>query len=79
MSRRRQLRTLRGMEQDIADSEPGLYAFFLSFNRRGFGREMPATEKVTGGLRRLMRRRHRPSPSFPGRSVLDWREDSGER
>jgi hypothetical protein len=59
VNRRRQLRTLRGMEHDIADSEPGLYAFFLGFNRRAFGREMPLTEKVPGPLRRLMRRRRR--------------------
>jgi hypothetical protein len=59
-ARRRRLRILRDLEQDIADSEPGLYAFFLSFNRRGFGREMPVTERVSAGpLRRLMRRERR--------------------
>jgi hypothetical protein len=57
--RRGQLRTLREIERDIADSAPGLYAFFLSFNRRGFGRDMPRTEDTEdfgpGRLRRLAR------------------------
>jgi hypothetical protein len=56
--RRGQLRTLREVEREIADSEPGLYAFFLSFNRRGFGRDMPQTEVFgPGRLERLARRR----------------------
>ena len=58
--RRGGLRTLRELERDIADSEPGLYAFFLSFNRRGFGRDMPQTEDFESGrLERLARRRRR--------------------
>jgi hypothetical protein len=51
---------LRELERDIADSEPGLYAFFRSFNRRGFAREMPDTETVADGpLRWLARRKRR--------------------
>jgi hypothetical protein len=57
-SRRGQLRALRRVEREIADSEPGLYAFFLSFNRRAAGRDMPQTETSgSGPLRRLARRR----------------------
>jgi hypothetical protein len=60
-SRRGQLRALRRVEREIADSEPGLYAFFLSFNRRAEGRDMPRTEDAedsgSGRLRRLARRR----------------------
>jgi hypothetical protein len=52
----RQLRTLREIERDIAACEPGLYAFFLSFNRRAAGREMPRIEEIASGpLRRLAR------------------------
>ncbi len=59
-SRRGQLRTLCEVERDIADSEPGLYAFFLSFNGRAAGREMPRTERLAvGRLRWLARLWHR--------------------
>jgi hypothetical protein len=59
--RRGQLRTLREIEREIAGSEPGLYAFFVSFNRRGAGRDMPQTENTEasgpGRLTRLARGR----------------------
>jgi hypothetical protein len=68
--RRGQLRTLRELEREIAGSEPGLYAFFLSFNRRGFGREMPETEGFEPGrLKRLARRRR--GRTFTER-IQDW-------
>jgi hypothetical protein len=57
--RRGELRYLREVERDIAASEPGLYAFFVSFNRRGAGREMPRTEQTATEPRRLTRRRRR--------------------
>jgi hypothetical protein len=47
------------MERDIACSSPGLYAFFLSFNRRGAGRDMPRTEQTAGGPGHRERRRDR--------------------
>jgi hypothetical protein len=53
--RRGELRTLREVERDIAASEPGLYAFFVSFNRRGAGREMPGTEQTPAEPRRRRR------------------------
>jgi hypothetical protein len=57
--RRGQLRTLRDVEREIAGSEPGLYAFFLSFNRRGAGRDMPQTEDVESGRLKGPARRRR--------------------
>jgi hypothetical protein len=57
--RRGQLRTLREIERDIADSTPGLYAFFLSFNRRAYGRDMPQTEDFGSGRPNVPARRRR--------------------
>jgi Protein of unknown function (DUF3040) len=46
LSRRRR-RTLRRIEGDLAATDPGLSAFFLSFTARATGREMPQVERVT--------------------------------
>ena len=43
---RRQVRTLRGIELDLAASDPSLNEFFVSFNLRPGGREMPLVERV---------------------------------
>ena len=58
---RRQSRTLRGIELDLAASDPSLNEFFLSFTLRAGGREMPRVERVT-------RWPFRPGPK---RSVAD--------
>ena len=38
---RRQLRNLRGIEAELAASDPGLHAFFVSFTSRAGVREVP--------------------------------------
>jgi hypothetical protein len=60
--RRRQLRTLRAIERDLADSDPGLNALFLSFARRTYGLDLRGVEQVK---RRpmLARLRHKRSPA----------------
>ena len=45
-TRRRWLRTLQGIERDLADSDPGLDALFRSFARRTGGRDMSWVEKL---------------------------------
>ena len=49
--RRRWLRTLQGIERDLADSEPDLDALFRSFANCTGGRDMSSLEKI--GRRRL--------------------------
>ena len=44
--RRRQLRILRGMERELADSEPGLDALFQGFARRTNGHDMRWVEMI---------------------------------
>jgi hypothetical protein len=44
--RRRQLRTLRRIERDLADSDPGLDALFRAFARHAARREVPRVEKM---------------------------------
>ncbi len=67
--RRRQLRILRRIERDIADSDPGLDALYLGFARRTGGRDMRWVETMDHGRRWLFFRR-RPEPS-PGERVKD--------
>jgi len=61
--RRRQLRILRGMERDLADSDPGLDALFLGFARRTGGHDMRWVEKIDAKQRRRLLFRRRPEPS----------------
>jgi hypothetical protein len=67
--RRRQQRILRGMERDLADSDPGLDALFLGFARRTSGHDMRWVENIDQERRRLFFRR-RPEPST-GEQVTD--------
>jgi hypothetical protein len=53
---RRQLRTLRGIERDLACSDPGLNAWFLSFAGMLRGHDMPPAERVSRWPSRLPRR-----------------------
>jgi hypothetical protein len=66
---RRQLRALRGLEDELAVSDPGLHAFFVSFaSRAGDGqtpRELPRADHTASWLARLRRGR----PGRPGRSA----------
>jgi hypothetical protein len=59
---RRQLRTLRGIERDLACSDPRLDELFLFFTQGFRGREMPQAERVARWPSKIMgmlwRRRH---------------------
>ena len=68
--RRRQLRILRGLERDLADSDPGLDALFLGFARRTGGHDLRWVEKIDAKQRRWLFARRRPEPSA-GEPVTD--------
>jgi hypothetical protein len=68
--RRRQLRILRSLERDLADTDPGLDALFLGFARRTSGHDMRWVEKIDARQRRWLFFRRRPEPS-PGEQVTD--------
>jgi len=53
---RRQLRTLRGIERNLACSDPGLDAWFVSFAALLPGGDMPSAERVSRWPFRLLRR-----------------------
>ena len=63
---RRQVRTLRGIELDLAASDPSLNEFFGSFTSRPGGRETPRVERVTRWPFWLRRKRS------AGDRVRDW-------
>ncbi len=67
--RRSWLRTLQGIERDLADSDPGMDALFRSFAWRTGGRDMSWVERV--GHRRfpLFWRRHKGTPTD---RMKDW-------
>lgn len=67
--RRRQQRVLRTIERELAASEPGLHAFFLSFNTRSGGTEMPRAEHVARWPFRTLDR------LWPGRNLTERAED----
>ena len=58
---RRQLRTLRGIERNLACSDPALDAWFLSFAAMLQGRDMPPAERLPRW----------PSRLWGGRSVTE--------
>lgn len=53
------MRILSAIERDLAESEPGLYAFYESFAERTGGREMPSVEKIRRWPFRLFTRLRR--------------------
>jgi hypothetical protein len=67
--RRRQLRILRSLERELADSDPGLAALFLGFARRTKGHDLRWVETIDRGRRWPFFRRQ-PEPS-PGERVKD--------
>jgi hypothetical protein len=68
--RRRQLRILRRIESDLADSDPGLDALYQGFARRTSGRDMRWVEKIDGRRFRIFPRR-RDERSL-GERMRDW-------
>ena len=68
--RRRQLRILRRIESDLADSDPGLDALYQGFARRTSGCDMRWVEKMDRRWFRLFPRR-RDERSLGGR-IKDW-------
>lgn len=75
--RRRQLRILRGMERELADSEPGLDALFQGFARRTNGHDMRWVEMIDRRRRwRFFRRQPEPSPGerVKDRSAENWND-----
>jgi hypothetical protein len=68
--RRRQLRTLRRIESDLADSDPGLDALYRGFARRTSGHDMRWVEKIDRRWFRLFPRR-RDERSL-GDRIKDW-------
>jgi hypothetical protein len=74
---RRELRTLRWIELDLAVSDPGLNEFFLSFTSRARGREMPRVESVPRGPFRMLgwlRPRRSVSERPKGWCTDDWND-----
>ena len=60
--RRRQLRTLRRIERDLADSDPGLDTLFRAFARQAARREMARVEKMDYRPFRILARLRRGRP-----------------
>jgi hypothetical protein len=56
---RRQLRTLRSIERDLADCDPGLDALFRAFTRHAARRETPQVENVSHWPPRMLARLRR--------------------
>ncbi|HUB23625.1 MAG TPA: hypothetical protein VMA97_14765 [Streptosporangiaceae bacterium] len=70
---RRLPRALRGIERDLAGSDPGLDALFRSFARRTGGRDMSWVERI--GRKRFLlfgRRRQRTLTE----RVRDWCDEN---
>ena len=76
--RRRQLRILRGMERDLADTDPGLHALFGGFARRTSGHDLRWVEKIDARQRRrrFFRRSQEPGPGeqMEDRSAENWND-----
>lgn len=67
--RRCQLRILRSIERDLADSDPGLDALYQGFARRTNGYDLRWLEKVERRRFRILFWRHERSRSGPPQ---DW-------
>lgn len=76
--RRRQQRILRGMERDLACSDPGLDALFLGFARRTGGYDMRWVERIDAKRWRWLfsGRWQEPGPAEPmkDRSPENWND-----
>ena len=67
--RRRQLRTLRRIERDLADADPCLDDLYQGFARRTHGSDLRWLEKVDSRRLRILPRRHKRSL---GERMKDW-------
>ena len=76
---RRQLRNLRGIEAELAASDPGLHAFFVSFTSRAGVREvpteMPRADRAAPWPFRLLARLRPGRPARRGRNVDGQADD----
>lgn len=63
------LRTLRRIERDLADSDPGLDALYQGFARRSRGLDLRWLEKADRKRFRIFSRRHERSL---GERIKDW-------
>jgi Protein of unknown function (DUF3040) len=75
--RRRQQRTLRGIERDLADSDPDLDALFLAFARHVARREVPQVEKMSHWPPRILARLRRGRTGAEGmtdRCAENWND-----
>ena len=74
---RRQLRTLRGIEAELASSDPGPHAFFVSFTSRADVREVPSEMPARGPWPVRLPARLRPGrPARRGRNVDGQADES---
>ena len=67
--RRRQLRILRRIERDLAESDPSLDALYQGLARRTSGRDLRWLEKVDSRRFRIFSRRRERSL---GERMKDW-------
>jgi hypothetical protein len=68
--RRRQLRVLRRLENDLAYSDPGLHALYQGFARRTSGQDMRWVEKID--RRRCWLFPRRQAERRLGERLKDW-------
>jgi hypothetical protein len=68
-----QMRTLRLIERDLADTDPQLARQFSTFTIRTRGQELPAREMLrTGPVRSLAGRMRAGSPASPSGAWRTW-------
>ena len=75
MIRRQLRRALRGIERELADSDPRLGELFLYFNACASGGKIPCTEKIRArplGLLARIGHRMRPAPADFDRMATWW-------
>jgi hypothetical protein len=75
--RRGQLRALRGIERDLAESDPRLNAYFLSFDAHAGRPMIPKVEKIGKGPLRIfarLRRRRTLAERMKDRHAQNWND-----
>ena len=74
--RRRQLRILDRIERDLADSDPGLNAFYQGLARRTSGLDMRWVEKIDRRRRIFPRRSRRRRERNLGEQMKNWTSEN---